>query len=385
MGETDDLLEQLTDLRHSLHREAELSGHEVETASMMHKYFSACHPDEIHEGLGGNGLAVVFHAPERKPGPAVMLRAELDALPLFETGDLPWTSQNLGRAHKCGHDGHMAILAGVARRLQTYPPLSGSVILLLQPAEETGTGALALLADARFQALKPQWIFALHNLPGYPAWSILTREGAFAAGSVGVRIIINGTTSHAAYPEQGKSPDLAMAEIVTGLVNLVNPDNDSLALVTVVHARLGEQAFGISPGDAEILATLRADQNKVLQELKIRAAALSKKVAQQYDLALEIEYCEEFPVTMNDPAAVQAICQVAADLDLDVESPDESPFRWSEDFGLLTEWATHGAMFGLGAGLDHPVLHGPNYDFNDELILPGVTILERICRQIQAE
>ena len=356
---------------------------------MMKEFLSGCEPRELIGGLGGHGLAAVFAAPDNQPGPVIMLRAELDALPLDESPNCPWPSENPGCAHKCGHDGHMAILAGVARRLQTTPPASGSVILLFQPAEETGAGAAELLDDARFRALKPDWIFALHNLPGHPAWSILTRPGTFAAGSVGVKIHLRGSTSHAAYPEQGNSPDMAMAELVMGLVNLGDDADEALALITVVHARLGEGQngeanFGISPGEADIMATIRSDRDEVLQNLKTKAAQLAQESALKNGLKCEVEFCEEFPVTVNDAAAVDIIRQAAQELDLDVESPEESPFRWSEDFGFLTAW-TRGAMFGLGAGTLHPVLHGPGFDFDDDLLLPGVAVLERICRNILPE
>ncbi len=383
MDEPERQLQKLIELRHLLHRKAELSGQERGTAETMAKFLSACGPAEILTGLGGHGLAAVFKSPQG-PGPTVMLRAELDALPLNDISSLNWSSQNDGCAHKCGHDGHMAILAGVAQRLQTQPPSSGSVILLFQPAEETGRGATDLLADPRFQALRPDWIFALHNLPGHRAWSILTRPGAFAAGSAGVRIKLTGSTSHAAYPEQGNSPDLAMAELVTGLVNLADSNTDALALVTVVHARLGEQAFGVSPGEAEVLATIRSDRDDVLELLKTAATDLAGTVANNHGLSFGIEFCEEFPVTMNDPQSVVIIRRVADELDLEMEPPEESPFRWSEDFGHLARWAKHGAMFGLGAGRNHPVLHGPDFDFDDDLILPGVAVLERICRAIQS-
>jgi amidohydrolase len=384
MGDTDKLLIELLELRHRLHRRPELAEQEIGTAGIVRDFLQDCHPDKIVENLGGHGLAAIFRSPEKRPGPVVMLRAELDALPLDDASDCPWPSEISGCAHKCGHDGHMAILAGVARRLQQCPPASGSVILLFQPAEETGVGAAKLLADPRFVALKPDWLFALHNLPGHPDWSILTREGAFAAGSLGVKIGLHGATSHAAYPELGNSPDQAMAELVMGLVNLSSGEKSGLALVTVVHARLGEEAFGISPGEAEILATIRADQSAVLQRLKGQAAELGRFMADKHGLECAVEYCEEFPVTVNDPAAVEVIRQVADELDLEMESPEESPFRWSEDFGFLTAW-TKGAMFGLGAGVDHPVLHGPEYDFNDDLLLPGVTVLERICRTVSAK
>ncbi len=332
---------------------------------------------EILTGLGGHGLAAIFPAADDAPGPTVMLRCELDALPLAESPACPWPSRNPSAAHKCGHDGHMAMVCGVARHLAACPPPRGRVILVFQPAEETGTGAAALLADGRFRALDPDWIFALHNLPGHPPWSVLTRAGAFAAGSCGVRIRLEGATSHAAYPEQGHSPDRALARLVTDLINLNSDQGDELALVTITHARLGDPAFGITPGQAEILATIRAQDDAVLRRLKEETSRRAHAAARRWDLAVRVGFEEEFPVTWNDAHAVDMIAAAARELDLDVQDPAESPFRWSEDFGLLTAWRP-GAMFGLGAGPDHAPLHSPHYDFPDDLLIPGVMMLEKI-------
>lgn len=194
-----------------------------------------------------------------------------------------------------------------------------------------------------------------------------------------MRIRLDGATSHAAYPEQGRSPDRALARLVTGLINLNDHHGEGLALVTVTHARLGEPAFGITPGRAEILVTVRADSDDVLQELKRAATRLAEQEARDSRLDVDVTYEEEFPVTVNDARAVAVIEAAAAELDLDLARPTESPFRWSEDFGLLTAWRP-GAMFGLGAGTEHPVLHGNEYDFNDDLLLPGVMMMEKILR-----
>lgn len=389
MSDLDRLVAELTTMRHRLHAAPEISGKEEDTARMVAEFLATCGPEEILTNLGGHGVAALFGPGD---GPRVMLRCELDALPLPEAPGSPWPSENAGAAHKCGHDGHMAILLGVARRLQATGPLPGQAILLFQPAEETGTGAAALLEDPRFRGLDPNWVFALHNLPGHPAWSVLTRPGAFAAGSCGVRIVLDGATSHAAYPEQGQSPDRAMAEGVNGLIAMNQTDERNpidkrnpiegkgLALVTVTHARLGEPAFGITPGQAEILATLRSDSQETLAALKAQARALAEEISRKYGLAHQLTYEDEFPVTMNDPVATALIEEAAVELDLAFRSPAESPFRWSEDFGFLSRWRP-GAMFGLGAGTDHPVLHGPDYDFNDDLILPGMMMMEKILRR----
>ncbi len=207
----------LAGLRRRLHVLAERSGSEAATAAFVADRLAPARPTALLTGLGGHGVAAVFAAPGGAAGPTVVLRAELDALPIAESIELPHASRTPGCAHKCGHDGHMAVLLGVARDLAARPPARGRVVLLFQPAEETGEGAARVAADPRFRALAPDWLFALHNLPGYPEGRVLVRSGAFCAGSAGLTVTLAGATSHAAYPEQGRSPDKAMAELVLGL------------------------------------------------------------------------------------------------------------------------------------------------------------------------
>jgi len=369
-------------LRHHLHARPGLSGREEETALAMAEFFAGCSPAKILTGLGGHGVAAVFQA---APGPTVLLRAELDALPIAEDDSLAWHSIYPGIAHKCGHDGHLAILAGVAKSLAWRPPPRGRVILLCQPAEETGQGAAAVAADPRLAEITPDFLFALHNLPGYPAGQVLVREGPFAAGSGGLAIELEGSTAHAAYPEQGNSPAAALARLVTGLSSLPIPLEKSgrLALVTVTHAQLGRPTFGVTPGQAEILATLRADKDEVLEEIKARAETLVDEVARAHDLAATIRWSEEFPVTRNHPEAVAAVRAAADRIGLDWAEPAESPFHWSEDFGHLLALGP-GALFGLGSGQEHPSLHSHDYDFNDRILGPGIALLDRIVRDTLA-
>lgn len=373
-------LQVLISLRRQLHQAAELSGQEVETSRLIHRFLGGCHPQDIWQNLGGHGLAAVFDS--GLEGPTLLLRAELDAIAIGETTNLTWRSDNPQAAHKCGHDGHMSILCGVAQHLSVQPPAKGRVVLLFQPAEETGRGAELVAAEPRMRGLQPHRIFALHNLPGYSAGEILVRAGAFCAGSCGLTIQLKGQTSHAAYPEHGIPCDQALAELVTGLSTLPIPleKKGKLALVTVGHARLGQPTFGITPGEAEILATLRSDDDHTQAQLKTRALSLAHEIAQRYGLAVQSFWSEEFPVTYNDPAAVEDIEFAARDLGLKVALPDESPFRWSEDFGHLLQLGP-GAMFGLGSGVDHPPLHSQEFDFNESLIEHGVSLLASLVRR----
>ena len=153
------------------------------------------------------------------PGPTVLLRCELDGLPIREISEHPYRSEIPGKGHLCGHDGHMVCLLGVARVLRQRPA-RGRVILLFQPAEETGAGAQAVIEDPRWPELRPDVAFAYHNLPGRPLGEIGLRPGPGNCASRGMQVLLEGKSSHAAAPEDGLSPAAAMATLMTALPQL---------------------------------------------------------------------------------------------------------------------------------------------------------------------
>jgi amidohydrolase len=378
----DGLAPSMQELRHALHANPELSGEERLTAQRVEAFLREQAPDSLLTGLGGHGLAAVYNG--RAPGPTLLLRAELDALPLSEENDLPHRSRIPEVAHLCGHDGHMAILAGLATVLGRERPARGRAVLLFQGAEETGAGARRILDDRRFASLDPDWAFALHNLPGEPLARVVVREGAFACGSSGAIVRLVGRAAHAAYPERARSPALALAELVQELSNLTRlrmPTRwEGIALVTVIHARLGRVAFGMTPGEATIMATVRADREDVLQGLRHQVARLAEAAAGRHGLSCRLSWTDEFPVTVNDAEGVREILAAAADCGLKSGSQPE-PFRWSEDFGWFTR-GRRGALFGLGSGRDQPALHAPDYDFPDALLLPGIRLSARLIGRL---
>lgn len=366
-------------LRRHLHSLAEPSGAEVATARFVARELARLRPAALLTGLGGHGVAAVLGAPGS--GPTVLLRAELDAVAVPETLALRHASRRPDVAHKCGHDGHQAILLLAARRLAAAPPAAGRIVLLFQPAEETGAGAAAVIADPRFAALRPDWAFALHNLPGYTAGRVLVRAGTFAAGSAGLRVRLRGRTAHAAAPRRGQATETALGELIMALVNLPGRDaeSDARELVTVTHARLGEPSYGVAPGEADVLATLRADDERALARLRRQAAADARRIARAHGLTCTLGWEEVFPVTVNDPAAAALVRRAARAEGLPVAGHRTSAFRWSEDFGRLARLG-RGALFGLGAGRRQPGLHAPEYDFNDDLLAPGAALLCRLAR-----
>ena len=364
------------ELRHLLHRYAERSGEEVRTAGLVRSLLARTEADRLIEGLGGHGLLAEYRGATE--GPSVLLRAELDALPIADP--LGWEHASLteGTGHKCGHDGHMTILLRVAEECGRRRPRRGKVLLLFQPAEETGEGARRVLDDPAFQDIEPSWVFALHNLPGVPFGHVVVRTGPFAMASRGLAVHLRGETAHAAAPDDGRRPTPAVAELLGILDDAPDPPETGRAeRSTVVHTQLGEPgAFGTSPGAATLHATLRAHTSNDIDRMAEQQLTRIREVAARHDLAVDITWHEDFPATWNDTRATQLVQSAALSEGLVVIKPDE-PYGWSEDFGHFTATGP-GALFGLGAGADHPQLHTPRYDFPDPLIEPAVRLLMRL-------
>jgi amidohydrolase len=378
----DNHLRDLTELRHHLHSLAEVSGSEKNTADAINKFLKETSPDHLKTGVGGYGILATYEGNDDRPH--VLIRCELDALPIQDGIEEQYRSNKDEVGHKCGHDGHMSIVCGVARFLGEQDLDIGKVSLLFQPAEETGQGAGRVLEDKNFQEIKPDYCFALHNLPGFKKHQLVIRENVFAAASVGLIVHLKGNTAHAAHPEQGKSPAQAMIQLVQSFSSIPQfySSLDEAVKVTVIHANLGERAFGTSPGKATVMSTLRTYQDEILDRLKAKCTEIAEGTAQTYKLSFDCEWVESFPATVNDDKAVEVIRFSAKALGYDVVNKS-TPFSWSEDFGHFTR-EIPGAMFGLGIGEDHPPLHAEEYDFPDEVIPTGVSVFIKIIKQINA-
>ncbi|MBZ0163601.1 MAG: amidohydrolase [Notoacmeibacter sp.] len=372
---------ELTGWRRKLHSMPELSGEEVETAGEVRRALAATKPDALVEGLGGHGLAAVYAG--REPGPTVMFRAELDGLAIEEISDLPYRSTRPGRGHQCGHDGHMTTLMALARGLSRQRPARGRVILMFQPAEENGAGAAAVVADPDYRSIKPDFVFAYHNMPGIPLGHVALVEGPFTCASRGMRIGLSGRTAHASMPETGTSPLPAVLQIVPALARLGSaslPD-PQFAMTTVTHVEVGERVFGVAPGNAEIWVTLRTLTDRRMEELRLEAESLVHVAAARTGLAAEIEYDNVFADCRNDATAVGLLQRALEDEGIGHDAGD-LPLRGSEDFGGFGKDGTHLAMFLLGAGTGRPHLHNPDYDFPDDLIAIGARIFNRVLRNM---
>lgn len=366
-------LSELTAFRHELHRYPELSGEEEQTARRVRGMLDALAPDSVVEGLGGHGIAAVFDS--GVPGPTILFRSELDALPIEELGVSDHRSTVPGKAHLCGHDGHSTILLGLGRILARQRPERGRVILMFQPAEEDGTGAKAVIEDERFEALRPDWAFSLHNSPEVPLGSARLGAGTANCASRGMWVRLTGSTAHASRPSDGVSPMRAISELMPALEGLSSglPLGPGYSLVTLTHASMGAKSYGVAPGEALLLVTLRTVDDDEMEELMAKAEARIAEAAQAHGLALELGYGDVFLASVNDPDATAILEEGLRRAGVRHELQEE-PSVGSEDFGRFGLAGAKSAMLFLGAGPDCPAVHTPEYDFRDALIPMGVRI-----------
>lgn len=366
----------LVALRHALHEAPELSRQEVQTAAIIAAQMKAAGADQVLSGLGGNGVAAIFEG--AAPGPTVCLRAELDALPITEAAGMSPRSHIEGVAHLCGHDGHMAMLVGAMRALASDRPSKGRVVALFQPAEEDGSGAAAVAADDRFRALDVDIAFALHNKPGLPLGAVAVAVGPTTCASRGMRLALEGRTSHASEPEMAVSPMRALSGLMPALEALRQgggPSDDGFAMVTITHASMGVEAFGITPGNATLLATLRARDDTAMTDLVAQVETLVAHHAAY--LPHTITWEDVFVAMSSTKAATEILAGAAASLGLP-RVDGVLPIRGSEDFGGLGVPERAFAFIGSGEG---PSLHAPDYAFPDALIPIGAELLEHAARR----
>ncbi len=374
------MTDQLIQLRRELHRYPDLSGTERATADRIRQFLRDHSPVRFIEDLGGESFAAVHAFPG--PGPTVMIRCELDALPIAEANDFAHCSTEAGVSHKCGHDGHMAIVCGLLPWLTKQSFTGGRVVLLFQSAEETGQGARQVVESAGFRRIAPDYVFALHNIPGAPLHQVIILPGSFSAEVQSFALTLTGVACHAAEPGNGTNPAAAMADLISGLtaLQLVDPDRPDYALLTPVYLLMGQKAYGLSPGTGELHYTIRTRTGQTMRAQVVSITELIQRTTAAHGLAYHLDWFEHFPATQNDPDANRLIFATAHAQELNVvERPHAFPF--GEDFGWFSGHAKT-AMFGLGAGAKTPVLHHPEYDFPDGLIGTGVAVFSGIIADL---
>lgn len=367
--------------RQHLHQHPELSGFESKTSQYIIEQLQKFGVSEIYSDFAQYAVLAVIRG--QQSGKTVLFRSELDALPIAEANVFEYRSVHTGISHKCGHDGHITTLIALAHHFMENQLEKGTVLLLFQPAEEIGTGAKLVLDSPILEKFEIDFVFAYHNLPGFPLGQVLCKSGAFTPSVESFNATLIGKNCHASEPHKGINPAKSIAKFINFMEHFQQPHKylPNYCVVTPIHISMGEKNYGISAGQAEIGYTLRTWTAQELSETKIKIEQKLNDICIQENLDWKLDWFESFHSNQNNTEAVSIIESACQKLGYDFQTL-EQPLDFGEDFGLFTEHYA-GAMFALGAGENCPALHTVDYDYPNELLPIACNIFQEIFRQCQ--
>ena len=372
---------ELAEWRRDLHRHPELGYQETRTQKVVADKLREWGLDEVDEGLGQTGVVGVLHGCNG-PGEPILLRTDMDALPILEETGLEHASENEGTMHACGHDGHMAMLLGAAKHLSETRNFDGTVYFCFQPAEEGGAGAQAMIDDGLFEKFPARSVYGMHNIPGIPVGQFAVSPGAVMASADEFTIRVRGRGGHAAMPHETRDPVLAGAEILVALQSIVSRKVDPLspAVLTVSTFHAGTIS-NVIPDEAVMTGTVRTLDGKVYEQIKAEMERVCARVAEAHGVTATIEReGVPYPATVNDVEETRFAAEVLDGL-VGPEKVEKgrAPTMGGEDFSFMAE-AKPGCFVFIGNG-DSAALHNAGYDFDDEAAPFGVAYWARLVEE----
>jgi amidohydrolase len=361
--------------RRDIHQHPELLYEVHRTAALVADRLREFGCDEVITGLGRTGVVGVING--NKPAgkgdiKTIGLRADMDALPIEEATDLPYASRIKGLMHACGHDGHTAMLLGAARYLAETRNFAGRAVVIFQPAEEGGAGAVAMIKDGLMDRFGIEQVYGMHNGPGIPVGSFAIRPGAIMAGGDAVIVKIEGYGGHAARPHKCIDSVLVGAQLITALQSIVSRSVDPLesAVISMCEFHAGH-ARNVIPQTAELKGTVRTLNDEVRKLVERRVREVVAGVAQLTGAKIDLEYTHGYPVTVNHATQTDVAVRAAREIAGDANVHQMPPLMAGEDFAYMLEQRP-GALIFCGNG-DSAGLHHPAYNFNDEAIVYGTS------------
>ncbi len=358
--------------RRHLHSKPELLYDVYETAAFVEQKLREFGCDEVVTGLGKTGVVGLIKG-KKGAGQTIGLRADMDALPLTETGTPEWVSQNPGKAHSCGHDGHTSMLLGAAKILCETRDFYGAVAVIFQPAEEGGAGGLAMVNDGLMERFNIVEVYGMHNMPGIAVGELAVCKGPIMAATDEFTITINGKGGHAAQPNRNIDPIVIGSQLVTALQSIVSRGANPLdsLVVSVTKFNAGE-AYNIIPEKAVLAGTVRSltKPTRAFAEQRIRAHCEAFGLLN--NITIDLNFKNNYPVTFNHSEQTEIAADVADKVS--INGPiirDVEPMMGGEDFSYMLE-ARPGCYIFIGNG-DSANLHHPAYDFNDDALPYGMS------------
>ena len=378
LSEAQALFEYTQSMRRDFHTHPELGFHEVRTAGIVAKELTALGL-EVHTGVGRTGVVALLEGD--KPGPVLLVRADMDALPIYEETGAPYTSQNPGVMHACGHDGHTAVLLTVAKMLNVHrSELSGTVKFMFQPAEEGMGGAEKMIEEGVLENPKVDVALALHVWNEKPVGWFGIAGGPVMAGAEIFKIKVQGKGGHGAVPHLAMDPILAAAQIVSALQGIVArniaPLQTAVVSVCTIH---GGETFNVIPPAVEMTGTIRTFEPTVRTRVLERFEKTVHSIAEGMGCQTEINMQILTPATINQSETALRIQTVARRLfpEANVETANYTTMG-SEDFAFILE-KVPGCFFFVGSanpekGLDAGH-HHPRFDFDEAALPRGAALM----------
>jgi amidohydrolase len=370
--------DELSAIRRDIHAHPELGLEEYRTADLVAQKLEEWGL-EVHRGVGKTGVVGVLRNGNGQD--AIGLRADMDALPILEKSDFPHASQNPGRMHACGHDGHTTMLLGAAKYLAETRNFNGTVNFIFQPAEEGVGGALAMLKDGLFERFPCNYVYGMHNRPGLPVGRFMTGPTARAAGGAFFDIVITGKGAHGAHPQQSIDPVLVACHLGTALQSIISRNVSAMdtAVLSITRIQSGD-AYNVIPQTAVMAGTVRTMKPEVMTLIEQNMKRLASSIAAGFGADATVDFRVIFAPMVNNEAEAVAYGDAAAELvGEDSVRRDAPPGMGSEDFSFMMEQVP-GAHINLGNG-DSAALHNHLYDFNDEAIPYGVALYAAISEK----
>ncbi len=373
-------------IRRDIHAHPELCFQEVRTADLVAAKLTEW-GIPIHRGLGTTGVVGIVKNGTSKR--AIGLRADMDALPMQEFNTFSHASQNKGKMHACGHDGHTAMLLAAAQHFAKQRLFDGTVYLIFQPAEEGGGGAREMIKDGLFEQFPMDAVFGMHNWPGTEVGKFAVSPGPVMASSNEFKVVIRGKGAHAALPHNGLDPVPVACQMVQAFQTIITrnkkPIDAGVISVTMIHA--GE-ATNVIPNSCELRGTVRTFSVEVLDMIEARMRQIAEHTCAAFGLSCEFEFFRNYPPTVNSAKEAEFARAVMAS----IVGPDnvlqQEPTMGAEDFSFMLQVKPGCYNFiangdGSHRDIDHGggpcMLHNPSYDFNDDLIPLGATYWVRLA------
>ena len=365
--------EELREIRHQIHGNPELGLQEFKTSALVAEKLRQW-GYEVEQGLATTGVVATLKVGDGEK--SIGLRADMDALPIYENSGKPWASKHPGLMHACGHDGHTTILLGAARYFAETRRFNGTLRLIFQRAEEMINGGEIMVKEGLFDRFPCDVIFGMHNMPGLPVGKFFFQPGALMASMDQFHITVRGCGGHGAIPHKAIDPVLVAAHITTALQSIVSRNVDPLeAAVITVGSIVAGEAANVIPDSAEMKISVRSLSRDTRQLLLTRIPALAQAQAASFGATAEVTHVNGTPVLVNDEEMARFAWQVACKtFGEDRAEFGIKPLMGSEDFSFMLEAQPKGGflLFGNGdVGEGSCMVHNPGYDFNDASLVPA--------------